>query len=157
METIYRVTLPSGETIHTGYKPLADVWAKNRGAVLAEIRLETPMEVHAMTPRWQLLPNLRRMASDFSSHPLSRGISDCEEAGELMYKAAAEIEMLCRTRNTAVNASGRWRRRMERLESQRNDLLAALRRIDGDPGNACHIASEAIRAVCAEEGAANAD
>ena len=41
-ETIYRVSLPNGETMHTGYKPLAEVWAKGRGAIISEISLMTP-------------------------------------------------------------------------------------------------------------------
>jgi hypothetical protein len=32
----------------------------------------------------QLLSQLRRLASDFQSHPLSRGIAECEEAGQAM-------------------------------------------------------------------------
>lgn len=41
-ETIYRVTFGNGETCHTGYGPLAEVWAKRSGAVLEEIGLEVP-------------------------------------------------------------------------------------------------------------------
>lgn len=115
-DQIYRVTLPNGETIHTGYKPLADVWAKRDGAVLAEIDLEVPPEQHQMTQRWSLLPRLRRLATDFQCHPLSRGITECEQAGEAMADAAAEIERLCRTRDCVVNSAGRLRRRVAQLE-----------------------------------------
>ena len=152
-EWIYRVTLSNGETLHTGYKPLAEVWAKAKGAVLHEISMTVPPEQHANTPRWGLLPRLRKMASDFTSHPLSRGISECEEAGQIMDDAAQEIERLCRTRNVAFSAVKQHRNRVAQLESQRDDLIAALRRIDADPGNACHIASEAISEVCAVEAA----
>ncbi len=42
--------------------------------------------------------------------------------------------------------------RINQLEWQRDYLLGELRRIDNDPANACHIASEAISAICADEG-----
>lgn len=127
METIYRVTYADGTQCHTGYRALAEVWAKREGAVLAEIGLEVPPEQHRQTQRWELLPKLRRLASDFSSHPLSRGISDCEQAGEIMADAAAEIERLCRTRNAIYSSSSHLRRRIEQLE---HDLIAER--------NACH-------------------
>ena len=38
--------------------------------------------------------DLKILGSDFMSHPLSRGISDCEKAGEAMFDAATEIERL---------------------------------------------------------------
>lgn len=36
---IYRVTLPNGETMHTGYGPLADVWLNRHGGKLERIPL----------------------------------------------------------------------------------------------------------------------
>lgn len=148
-ETIYRVSLPNGENIHTGYKPLAEVWAKNKGAVLSEIALTTPPEIHAITPRHELLPRLRRLARDFQSHPLSRGISECEEAGLAMAEAVQQIEMLCRTRDTVVNHSGRMRKEIAQLTEHRDFLLREMTKIDKDPSNACHYASEAISEICA--------
>ena len=38
--------------------------------------------------------DLKILASDFMSHPLSRGISDCEKAGEALSDAAQEIDRL---------------------------------------------------------------
>ena len=38
--------------------------------------------------------NLREVASQFKCHPLSRGIHDCEYAGELMDGASDEIDRL---------------------------------------------------------------
>ena len=38
--------------------------------------------------------DMKILASDFMSHPLSRGISDCEKIGEALFDAAAEIGML---------------------------------------------------------------
>lgn len=38
--------------------------------------------------------DLKILASDFMSHPLSRGISDCEKAGEALFDAAQEIDRL---------------------------------------------------------------
>ena len=38
--------------------------------------------------------DMKIIASDFMSHPLSRGISDCEKAGETLYDAATEIDRL---------------------------------------------------------------
>lgn len=148
--TIYRVSLPNGETIHTGYKPLAAVWAKNKGAQLSEIVLTAPPEIHALTPRHELLPRLRRLASDFQSHPMSRGISECEEAGLAMADAAKQIEMLCRTLDTVVNGSGRMRKEIAELTEHRDFLLREMTKIDSDPGNSGHYASEAISAVCAD-------
>lgn len=109
-----------------------------------------PTEIHADTPRHELLPRLRRLASDFQSHPLSRSISECEEAGIAMAEAAKQIEMLCRTRNTVVNHSGRMRKEIAALTEHRDFLLREIAKIDGDPGNACHYAIEAISAVCAD-------
>jgi hypothetical protein len=40
---------------------------------------------------------------------------------------------------------------MNRLIEQRDFLLREMRRIDDDPGNSGHIASEAVSAVCANE------
>ena len=51
--------------------------------------LAMPTEQHEATFRWRLLPQLRKLASDFISHPLSRGISECEEAGESNARGAA--------------------------------------------------------------------
>ena len=152
-ETIFRVTLQNGETIHTGYRPLAEVWAKNKGAILAEIALTTPPEIHALTPRHELLPRLRKLASDFQSHPLSRGISECEEAGLAMDEAAKQIEALCRTRDTVVNSAGRMRKEIAELTEHRDFLLREMSKIDKDPSNACHYASEAISEICAIYGA----
>lgn len=112
-----------------------------------------PTEIHADTPRHELLPRLRRLASDFQSHPLSRSISECEEAGELMTEAAAEIERLCRVRNCLAGSSRTRTARLRQLEQQRDYLLAEMCRIDNDTGNAGHYASEAVAAICAEEGA----
>ncbi len=105
------------------------------------------------SPRWSKLDALREMARQFVSHPLSRGITDCEEAGELMTEAAAEIERLCRVRNCLAGSNRTRTARLQQLERQRDYLLAEMRRIDGDTGNAGHYASEAISAICAEEGA----
>ena len=115
-DTIYRVTYADGTQCHTGYRALAEVWAKRTGAVLTEINLEAPPEQHQQTQRWELLPRLRRLATDFQCHPLSRGITECEQAGEAMADAAAEIERLCRTRDCVVNGAGRLRRRVAELE-----------------------------------------
>ena len=125
-----------------------------KGVLRAEVeRLaaqSAPTEIHADTPRHELLPRLRRLASDFQSHPLSRSISECEEAGIAMAEAAKQIEMLCRTRNTVVNHSGRMRKEIAALTEHRDFLLREIAKIDGDPGNACHYAIEAISAVCAD-------
>lgn len=160
---IYRVTLPNGETIHTGYKPLADVWAKRDGAVLAEIDLvEVPPEQHQMTQRWSLLPRLRRLATDFQCHPLSRGISECEEAGQTMQDAAAEIERLCRTRDTVVNGAGRLRRRVAELERNVADereichnlaLMNGTKAADKEAWEMAQIIARSIRERAAEHDA----
>lgn len=121
METIYRVTYADGTQCHTGYKSLAEVWSKRDGAVLTVVNLEVPPEQHQQTQRWELLPRLRRLAADFQCHPLSRGITECEQAGEAMADAAAEIERLCRTRNAVYSGSKNLRRRVEQLE---HDLTA---------------------------------
>lgn len=42
-----------------------------------------------MTPQ-----DLKILAADFMSHPLSRSISDCEKAGEALFDAATEIDRL---------------------------------------------------------------
>jgi hypothetical protein len=108
------------------------------------------------SPRWARLDELREMARQFVCHPVSRGISDCEEAGELMTEAAAEIERLCRVRNCLAGSSRTRTARLRQLEQQRDYLLAEMRRTDNDTGNAGHYASEAVAAICAEEGAASA-
>lgn len=105
------------------------------------------------SPRWQRIDELREMARQFISHPVSRGISDCEEAGDLMSDAAAEIERLCRVRNCLAGSARDRVARLQQLEAQRDYLLGELCRIDNDPGNSGHYASEAIAAICAEEGA----
>ena len=38
--------------------------------------------------------DMKILATDFMSHPLSRGISDCEKAGEMLHDAAVEIDRL---------------------------------------------------------------
>lgn len=38
--------------------------------------------------------DLKILASDFMSHQLSRGIADCEKAGEALFDAATEIDRL---------------------------------------------------------------
>lgn len=40
---------------------------------------------------------------------------------------------------------------INRLADHRDFLMREMRRIEDDPGNSCHIASEAISAICAEE------
>jgi hypothetical protein len=106
--------------------------------------------------RWPKLDALREMARQFVCHPISRGISDCEKAGELMTEAAAEIERLCRVRNCLAGSAKTRTARLRQLEQQRDYLLAEMRRIDNDPGNSGHYASEAIAAICAEEWANHA-
>lgn len=44
---IYRVTLPNGETLHTGYGPLADVWLNRHGGKLERIPLASIKSVAA--------------------------------------------------------------------------------------------------------------
>jgi hypothetical protein len=102
--------------------------------------------------RWRRLDELHEMARQFTCHPLSRGISDCENAGDLMNDAATEIERLCRVRNCLAGSAKTRAARLHQLERQRDFLLGELRRIDNDPGNSGHLASEAIAAICAEEG-----
>ncbi|MBK9497385.1 MAG: hypothetical protein IPO08_23265 [Xanthomonadales bacterium] len=38
--------------------------------------------------------DLKILAADFMSHPLSRSVSDCEKAGEAMFDAATQIDRL---------------------------------------------------------------
>ena len=40
---------------------------------------------------------------------------------------------------------------LNRMAEQRDFLMREMRRIDNDPGNSCHIAREAISAICADE------
>jgi len=144
---------PGGCGASGGYFPSEHeaVAAWNRRAEVGRLAAQSaPTEIHADTPRHELLPRLRRLASDFQSHPLSRSISECEEAGIAMAEAAKQIEMLCRTRNTVVNHSGRMRKEIAALTEHRDFLLREMAKIDGDPGNACHYAIEAISAVCAD-------
>ena len=44
---IYRVTLPNGETLHTGHGPLADVWLNRHGGKLERIPLASIKSVAA--------------------------------------------------------------------------------------------------------------
>ena len=44
-----------------------------------------------MPTKQTLIQSLRRYGSDFISHPVSRGISDIEAAGELMLEAALAL------------------------------------------------------------------
>jgi hypothetical protein len=46
--------------------------------------------------------DLKIMATDFMSHPLSRSITDCEKIGEALFDAAEEIEQL----NIVLSARG---------------------------------------------------
>jgi hypothetical protein len=41
-DLIYRVTYADGSMCHTGYGPLAVVWAKTPGSKLEEIELKSP-------------------------------------------------------------------------------------------------------------------
>jgi hypothetical protein len=42
VDVIYRVTYDDGSMCHTGYRPMAEVWAKRQGAKLEEIELKNP-------------------------------------------------------------------------------------------------------------------
>ena len=49
MTVVYRVTLPNGETLHTGHGPLADVWVNRSGGKLETINLaEIPRPAEVM-------------------------------------------------------------------------------------------------------------
>lgn len=50
--------------------------------------------------------DLKILATDFMSHPLSRGISDCEKIGEALFDAATEIEQLRLAEDGAKEAFG---------------------------------------------------
>ena len=156
MIEVYKATSAYGSSCHFGVESAARAWAGTNGTV-ERIELRDPPVLTVVpaddSPRWARLDELREMARQFVCHPVSRGISDCEEAGELMTDAAAEIERLCRVRNCLAGSSKTRNVRLQQLEQQRDYLLAEMRRIDGDTGNAGHYASEAISAICAEEGA----
>lgn len=47
--------------------------------------------------------DMKILASDFMSHPLSRSISDCERIGEALFDAATEIELLSNRPNSPIN------------------------------------------------------
>lgn len=155
MIEVYKATTAYGSSCHFGAESAARAWAGTNGTV-ERIELRNP-PVLTVVPaddatRWARLDELREMARQFVCHPVSRGISDCEEAGDLMTDAAAEIERLCRVRNCLAGSAKTRNARLRQLEEQRDYLLAEMRRIDNDPGNSGHYASEAIAAICAEEG-----
>jgi len=156
MIEVYKATTVYGSICHFGVESAARAWAGTNGTV-ERIELRDPPVLTVVpaddSPRWSKLDALREMARQFVCHPVSRGISDCEEAGELMTEAAAEIERLCRVRNCLAGSARERTARLQQLESQRDYLLGEMRRIDNDPGNSGHYASEAIAAICAEEGA----
>lgn len=156
MIEVYKATTAYGSTCHFGVESAARAWAGTNGTV-ERIELRNPPVLTVVpaddSPRWSRLEELREMARQFVCHPVSRGISDCEEAGELMTEAAAEIERLCRVRNCLAGSARDRVARLQQLEAQRDYLLGELCRIDNDPGNSGHYASEAIAAICAEEGA----
>ena len=156
MIEVYKATTAYGSSCHFGVESAARAWAGTNGTV-DRIELRNPPALTVVpaddTPRWAKLDALRETARQFVCHPVSRGITDCEEAGELMTEAAAEIERLCRVRNCLAGSARERTARLQQLESQRDYLLGELCRIDNDPGNSGHYASEAIAAICAEEGA----
>lgn len=156
MVEVYKATTAYGSSCHFGVESAARAWAGTNGTVerieLREPPVPTVVQADDST-RWPKLDALREMARQFVCHPVSRGISDCEEAGEMMAAAAAEIERLCRVRNCLAGSARTRTARLQQLERQRDYLLAEMRRIDKDPGNSGHYASEAISAICAEEGA----
>lgn len=156
MIEVYKATTAYGSSCHFGVESAARAWAGTNGTV-ERIEVREPPVLTVVqaddSPRWPKLDALREMARQFVCHPVSRSIGDCEEAGEMMTAAAVEIERLCRVRNCLAGSSRTRNARLQQLERQRNYLLAEMRRIDGDTGNAGHYASEAISAICAEEGA----
>ena len=151
MIEVYKATTAYGSSCHFGVESAARAWAGTNGTV-DRIELRNPPALTVVpaddTPRWAKLDALRETARQFVCHPVSRGISDCEEAGELMAEAAAEIERLCRVRNCLAGSARERTARLQQLESQRDYLLGELCRIDNDPGNSGHYASEAIAAIC---------
>jgi hypothetical protein len=50
------------------------------------------------------IEDMKNLATDFTSHPLSRGISDCEQIGEALFEAAKEIERLRSAQEYAATA-----------------------------------------------------
>lgn len=65
---IYRVTLPNGETLHTGYGPLADVWLNRHGGKLERIPLASIKSVAA--EELQVLDNVTGIVLAY--HPKSK-------------------------------------------------------------------------------------
>lgn len=53
-----------------------------------------------MTPQ-----DMKILASDFMSHPLSRSVGDCEQIGEALFDVSTEIERL-RTRVADLESAG---------------------------------------------------
>ena len=125
MIEVYKATTAYGSNCHFGVESTARAWAGTNGTV-ERIELRDPPVLTVVpaddTPRWSKLEALREMARQFVSHPLSRGISDCEEAGELMTEAAAEIERLCRVRNCL--AGGAQTRAVQYMQERQAALLA---------------------------------
>ena len=156
MVEVYKATTAYGSSCHFGVESAARAWAGTNGTV-ERIELREPPVLTVVqaddSTRWPKLDALREMARQFVCHPVSRGISDCEEAGEMMTAAAVEIERLCRVRNCLAGSARTRNARLQQLERQRGYLLTEMRRIDNDPGNSGHYASEAISEICAEEGA----
>ena len=64
---IYRVEFADGSICHTGYSPLALVWAKRKGAKMTEIdetrEYETVRRLHATSPEGMELDALKSAAA----------------------------------------------------------------------------------------------
>ena len=82
------------EAMKRAVETLEDVFGKGKVDVTAINMLREAISKSENQAYSLNTQDMKIIASDFMSHPLSRGISDCEKAGETLYDAATEIDLL---------------------------------------------------------------
>lgn len=118
------------EAMKRALETLEDVFGKDKVDVTAINMLREEISKPEKQARSVRTQDMKILATDFMSHPLSRGISDCEKAGEMLHDAAVEIERL-REQVSSLESSPMSEEALDILRSE-NDILKQHLREEGD-------------------------
>lgn len=89
------------EAMKRALETLEDIFGKGKVDVTAINMLREAISKSENQAYSLNTQDMKILASDFMSHPMSRGIADCEKVGEALFDAATEIDRLRRRIDSA--------------------------------------------------------
>lgn len=94
-DLIYRVTYADGSMCHTGYRPMATVWAKTPGSKLEEIELKSPTRLRIVNSGDSMADAYERAFTGVNRRPamwaaFQAGWNAAKRSDEAIYASIAE-------------------------------------------------------------------